>query len=170
MEGTSKKVKNTLNVGMGEIVTTSSPNVLSSLGLGSCIALVLYDPVEKIAGMAHIMLPDSSMRSKSCNNTKPGKYADNAVDALINELDSKGASRKRIKAKVAGGSKMFSFEISALLSIGEQNVKKVLDLLDSHSIPLEGCDTGGSRGRSVRFNILECILEVKIIGQGIKAI
>ena len=170
MEKISKKVETSFHVGMGENGITASPTVLSSLGLGSCIALVLYDPVEKIAGMAHIMLPDSSMGTKSSDNTKPGKYADKAVDALIKELDSKGASKKRIKAKIAGGSKMFSFEISALRSIGEQNVKKVLDLLQNHSIPLEGCDTGGSRGRSVRFNIFECVLEVKIIGQGIKGI
>ncbi len=95
------------HVGMADMVVVSAPESLVTLGLGSCIGLVLFDQAAKVAGMAHIMLPDSRGAGQKALE-KPGKCADTAVPALIAEVCRKGAVRSRLKAKMAGGSQMFA--------------------------------------------------------------
>lgn len=155
------------NVGMGETLLTRTPGLLSSLGLGSCLAVVLYDPRIGIAGMSHVMLPRAFKTSIGKGDDKPGKFADRAVRNLVELLVAQGASKARLKAKIAGGAKMFSISsTSSLLSIGEQNIKVVLEELESLAIPVEGQETGGTRGRSVTFFSESWQMEVRAIGQG----
>lgn len=88
------------HVGMGEIVVAKHPVILTSLGLGSCLGLVIYDEIAKVAGMSHIMLPENH---EGREVKKFGKYADTAVRKLIEELIALGALKSRLKAKMAGG-------------------------------------------------------------------
>ena len=97
--------ENSIVLGMADLMVVSAPIKLVTLGLGSCIGLVVYDTLARVAGMAHIMLPDSRGLKTS---EKVGKFADTAVPALIEEMLRKGAARPRIKAKIAGGAQMFS--------------------------------------------------------------
>jgi len=167
MYSTSQGVS--ISVGMGEITIASPPTVLFSLGLGSCIGLVIYSPKEKVAAMAHIMLPEGSSKADEAFK-KPGKYADLAVEALINELKKLGLDSRSLKAKMAGGAKMFANSRSPIMAIGEKNIAKITEMLEKHQIPLVSKDVGGNKGRSVRFYTDTCMLEIKAIGMRPKLI
>ncbi|MDR1558111.1 MAG: chemotaxis protein CheD, partial [Clostridiales bacterium] len=87
-------------VGMADLNAVKSPGALTTLGLGSCVGIALYDPVNKIAGLAHIMLPDSTQIQ---NNSNAAKFADTATIRLIYQMRRLGASKEMLKAKIAGG-------------------------------------------------------------------
>ena len=95
-----------IKVGMADSNVCISPNAITTLGLGSCVGIVLYDPIRKIAGMVHVMLPDST---KIINNENKAKFADTGIDLLISQMLSIGAERRSLVAKIAGGAQMFAF-------------------------------------------------------------
>lgn len=159
----------TLTVGMGEILVARKPDLLSCVGLGSCIGLVLYDPIRGWAGMAHIMLPSSSSRG-SQGKEKPGKFADTAVPELIAVLEERGALRSFLRAKMAGGARMFSFSPASTGSIGEQNIAATREALRSAGIRLEGEETGGTKGRSIVFSPETFVMEIRGVGQESRSI
>ncbi|MDR1873513.1 MAG: chemotaxis protein CheD [Synergistaceae bacterium] len=158
-------MENTYHVGMADLVVVSAPAKLITLGLGSCIGLVIFDPVAKIAGMAHIMLPDSR-GAKSTE--KVGKFADTAVPAVIDEMIKKGASKARMKAKIAGGAQMFALPDAPtdFLAVGSRNVKETTALLAKTGIALVASDTGGNKGRTVEFSTDTWMLTIKTLGKG----
>lgn len=156
------------HVGMGDIVVAKHPVVLTSLGLGSCIGLVIYDDVAKVAGMSHIMLPNNH---EGQDVKKLGKYADTAVPKLVEDLIALGALKSRLKAKMAGGAQMFSIpgkNSASFLAIGERNIETTKKMLEIHGIPLVASDLGGNKGRSVEFYTENWIMIVKVIGSEIK--
>lgn len=155
-----------LHVGMADLVAARHPATLISLGLGSCIGVAIYDEVAKVAGMAHIMLPES----RGENTPKPGKFADTAVCALVNELLQMGASKSRLKAKMAGGAQMFALggKGSSILSVGDRNVEATKRALSGLDIPLVAFDVGGNKGRSVEFRTDRWVLIVRVIGSAVK--
>ncbi|MCL2146248.1 MAG: chemotaxis protein CheD [Synergistaceae bacterium] len=161
---------NTYHVGMADIVTVSSPAKLITLGLGSCIGLVIYDEIAKIAAMAHIMLPDSRGAK---DFEKHGKFADLAIPFLVEELLKKRAQKERLKAKYAGGAQMFA-NISGsgtdFLAVGARNATETLALLNRFRIKIIASDTGGNKGRTVEFNTETWMLSVKVLGKGITMI
>lgn len=99
-----------IKVGMADMNITTHPGVLTTLGLGSCIGIALYDPSTKIAGLAHIMLPDSTQIK---NNSNVAKFADTATVQLLAQMVKIGANKSRVKAKLAGGAQMFAFNDQA---------------------------------------------------------
>ncbi|EFC90300.1 CheD [Dethiosulfovibrio peptidovorans DSM 11002] len=153
------------HVGMADTVLVKHPGKLISLGLGSCIGLVLYDETAKVAAMAHIMLPESR---KDKDTPKPGKFADTAVPTLIDMVLKAGAKKDRLKAKMAGGSQMFNVpgSKSGFLAVGTRNAEETEKNLKSAGIKLVGSDTGGNKGRSVEFSTDDWILVVKTLGTG----
>lgn len=161
---------NNLNVGMGEIkIATNSSDVLVAPGLGSCIGLVIYDEKTKIAGMAHVVLPDSTSINKEV--TQPGKYADTAVPALVEQLTKQGASMRNLIAFMSGGSQMFSFDSSTnVFNIGTRNAIAVKNSLKNMNIVLKYTDTGGNTGRTVKFDMSKFIFTIKCIGKDEKVI
>ena len=101
-----------IKVGMADLNVCVAPNGITTLGLGSCVGIALRDPVTKIGGLAHIMLPDStSIR----NNTNIPKFADTGIEELVKQVVAKGASRARLVAKIAGGAQMFAFQTKAAM-------------------------------------------------------
>ena len=158
------------HVGMAELFVVSTPESLVTLGLGSCIGLVIYDPGARIAGMVHIMLPDSGRSPAALE--KPGKFADTAEPALVEEVCRKGGLRLRLKAKMAGGSRMFALPGAPVdfLAVGSRNGKETTDILKSLKIPLVASDLGGNKGRTVEFSTETWMLTVKILGKGISEI
>lgn len=157
-----------IRVGMADMQVCRYPDRLSTLGLGSCVGVVIYDEVAKVAGMAHVMLPDSG-QAKATGNV--AKFADTALPALIKELISMGASKSRLKAKMAGGAQMFAFSgKNDQLSIGKRNAEAVREILKREGIPLVAEDTGGNHGRSIEFRTVDWKLVVNAIGRGVSEI
>jgi len=126
--------------------------------------MVIFDSTAKIAGMAHIMLPDSH-GSKS--SEKIGKFADIAVPAVIDEIIKKGASKSRMKAKIAGGAQMFALPGTPtdFLAVGSRNIKETTAMLAKMNIPLIASDTGGNKGRTVEFSTITWMLSIKTLGK-----
>lgn len=138
-----------IRVKMADLNVANSPEVLITSGLGSCVGVVLFDEQKQIGGMAHVMLPDSSAMK---NQTNPAKYADTAMNLLLEELLKRGVNQKRLWAKIAGGAQMFSFDSeNDLMRIGARNTEAVKKKLKEFGIPLLGEDTGGSHGRTMEF-------------------
>lgn len=156
-----------IHVGMADLVVSKHPATLVTLGLGSCIGLVIYDQISKTAGMVHIMLPDSHAAK---NNPKPGKFADTAVPLLLDELIKLGINKSQLRAKMAGGAQMFSMpgKDSAIFAVGSRNVEATLKMLAFEGIRLVASDTGGSKGRSVEFSTETMKFIVKTLGSGTK--
>ena len=138
-----------IKVGMADLKVCKSPDGVTTLGLGSCVAIAIRDPSTKIGGLAHIMLPDStSIR----NNSNIPKFADTGIDELVKQLIKAGASRSRLVAKIAGGAQMFAFQNkSDLVRVGERNVEAVRRKLQQLRIPILASDTGKNYGRTVIF-------------------
>ncbi len=155
-------------VGMADLNVTKNPGVLTTIGLGSCVGICLYDPTHKIAGMAHIMLPDST---KIINNTNVAKFADTATKKLIDDMLRIGASRVMLRAKIAGGAQMFALtSTNENMRIGERNTEAVLKLLSEYKIPIISNDTGSTYGRTIELYSDDGRLVVKTIGHGFKII
>ena len=157
-----------IRVGMADLNICSSPDAITTLGLGSCVGIVLYDPVLKIAGLAHIMLPDSTqIRS----NENIAKFADTGLEELLRQLIQKGAQKSRIIAKIAGGAQMFAFSgENAMLRIGERNVEATKKKLDEFGIRIIAEDTGNSYGRTIEFYPETGELLIKSVGKEQKII
>lgn len=138
-----------IKVGMADLKVCVSPDSITTLGLGSCVGIALRDPVTKIGGLAHIMLPDStSIR----NNSNIPKFADTGIDELVRQVVAKGANRSRLVAKIAGGAQMFAFQTkSDMVRIGERNVEATRKKLRELGIRLLAEDTGKNYGRTVVF-------------------
>lgn len=153
------------HVGMADVVLVKHPGKMVSLGLGSCIGLVIYDEASKVAAMAHIMLPESRGGK---GEEKPGKFADTAVPILIDMVTKAGGKKERLKAKMAGGSQMFNVpgSKSGFLAVGSRNAEETEKHLKQSGIKLVASDTGGNRGRSVEFSTDDWILVVKTLGTG----
>jgi chemotaxis protein CheD len=152
-------------VGMAEYRVSNDPeDVLCVLGLGSCVGVCLYDPVRRIGGMVHVLLPEHLP-----GQSNPFKFADTAVPALLAEVEKAGASRRNILAKISGGAKMFS-GADTLFDIGKRNAEAVREALKVLGIPLKGEDIGGNRGRSIFFYLEDGRLEIKILGRDVMVI
>jgi chemotaxis protein CheD len=136
-------------VRMGELAVSSVPgHVLVSLGLGSCIGLALLDRRMGIAGLAHIVLPQSQGHA----NENPRKFADLAVPELVSELAGAGARRVRLEAVLVGGASMFAVAASSL-EVGQRNEAAVCEQLKKLRIPVTATATGGSKGRTIRVDV-----------------
>lgn len=161
--------ENSIVLGMADLMVVTAPAKLVTLGLGSCIGLVVYDNFAKLAGMAHIMLPDSRGLS---NTEKVGKFADTAVPYIIEEMLRKGATRNRIKAKIAGGAQMFSIPGASaeFLTVGAKNVAETKKRLARLGIAVISADTGGNKGRTIEFSTSNWMLKVKTLGKGVSEI
>lgn len=155
---------NLVKVGMADLKTATNPEVLTTLGLGSCVGVCIYDPVTKISGMAHIMLPSSKAIR---NNSNIAKFADTAIIKLVEDMVNNGARKARLISKIAGGSQMFSFSSkNDMMKIGERNAIAVKEMLKELGIPLKAEDTGGNYGRSIEFSSEDGSLKIKTIGHG----
>jgi chemotaxis protein CheD len=131
-------------ISQGEFAVDSSPEVTISTILGSCIAACIWDPVAKIGGMNHFLLPDGPQTSDGGFSS----FGANAMELLINTLTRSGAQKERLRAKVFGGAEMYR----GLTDAGTRNGKFVLSYLERENIPCEAQSLGGSQARRIEFN------------------
>lgn len=158
----------TIKVGMADLNVTKSPNNLTTLGLGSCVGITLYDKINKVAGLAHIMLPSSK---EIKNNDNKAKFADTGIEELIRQMIVLGANKNNLVAKIAGGSQMFNFNSSNdMLRIGDRNVAATKSKLKELNIKIISEDTGGNFGRTIVLDSSDGSLHVRTIGHGEKTI
>lgn len=140
----------TIRVGIADMNICSAPDKITTIGLGSCVGVVLYDAKAKVAGLVHVMLPDST---KINNNQNKMKFADSGIKLLIETLEAKGISKVSLKAKIAGGAKMFNFSSNSELgSIGDKNVEAVRNSLKAANIRIVSEDVGLNYGRTIVFD------------------
>ena len=145
-------------VGMGELAATAvAREVLTTVGLGSCVGIALVDPSGHAAGLAHVMFP----QSRKLHVAQPGKYADTAVGALLAALARLGSPRSRICAVIAGGARMFAFEAAGSSDIGAANLRATHDALAKAGIPVYASATGGSTGRSIRILAADGVVRLR---------
>lgn len=159
------KTAEIIKVGIADMNMVKSPDLIRTTGLGSCVGVVLYDMAREIAGMVHVMLPDSSLsRSGPINKAK---YADTAVKELLATLLKQGARQSGIKAKLAGGAQMFQFTSSNdMMRIGPRNVEAVLNELKELRIPIAGQDVGGNSGRTIEFDPKTGLMQIRTVNKG----
>ncbi len=158
-----------IKVGMADLKICKAPDILTTLGLGSCIGIAIYDPSTRISGLAHIMLPDSTQIR---NNSNPAKFADTGIQLLYDQMIKAGANRTKLVAKIAGGAKMF--ELSGAhaqsINIGEKNAAASKEKLKQLGIPLKAEDTGLNFGRTVELYSENGDYVIKSVGHPIKTI
>lgn len=155
-----------IKVGIGDLQVADSPDKLITLGLGSCVGIALIDNSNKVAGLAHIMLPESTGFS---NQSNPMKFADLAIPLLIEKMMVKGSNKNRLKAKIAGGASMFSFsDKSPIMDIGNRNVKAVKNILNEANIAIISEDVGGNSGRTMIVEAETGKVFLRTVGKGTK--
>ena len=136
--------------------------VLVTLGLGSCVAIMLHDAEHGAGAMAHILLPS---RSLAHDATNPAKFPETAVPLLVERLQALGAEPRRLVAKLAGGASMFSQLMTpGTIQMGERNIVAARNALRAASIPIVREAVGGERGRSVRFCVKDGRVEIRSVG------
>lgn len=143
------------------VVKNNSLDIIIS-GLGSCIALIMRDINNNIHAMSHILLPELKNIKKSTHREFPHKYAEFSVKELLNEMLELGAEHKNIKAAIIGGADIFR---NGIYAIGGQNTKKVKEELDKFNIILECYETGGHRGRVIKYDVKNNLILSKFTGE-----
>ena len=157
-----------IRVGMADLNICHSPDAITTLGLGSCVGIALYDKTTQIAGLAHIMLPDST---KVRQNQNRAKFADTGIDMLIQLLVKEGARKQALTAKIAGGAQMFAFSSNNdMLRVGQRNVEAVKAKLGSLGIRILAEDTGLNFGRTVEFYPETGDFVIKAVGKEVRTI
>lgn len=144
-------------VAIGRWAAGAAPCRMRTL-LGSCVGVVLYDRQGRIGGLAHVVLPNSRG-----STDHPGKYADTAIPALLEDLRRLGspANRIRLSAKLAGGACMFA---ESTIAIGKDNADRVEAVLADLGIAVIARDLGGETGRRLAFDTATGRVSIKIPG------
>lgn len=156
---------NEIKVGIADLNLVFDPGIIMTIGLGSCIGIALYDNKLKVAGLSHIMLPDSTQFK---NVTNPMKFADSAIPILIDRMEKQGCKKRDIIAKIAGGASMFNFSDKSIISdIGKRNSEAVKKSLKEIGIPIVAEDTGGNKGRTMILEASNGKVILKTVGKGI---
>ena len=159
--------KKMVRIGMAEMLVAGNPTVITTT-VGSCIALCMYDPINRIGGMVHIVLPRKADYSREEKFDTLIRYADKAVPALLSKLISRGAKKEFMRAKMAGGANMFPMFTHPILNIGRNNAEVVKKKLAELGVPLVAEDIGGNHGRIVEFDAGSGIMRVNTISKGEK--
>jgi chemotaxis protein CheD len=143
---------------IGEIVVSRNPDdELVALGLGSCIGVVMIDAQEQVAGLAHVMLPESGGE-----RTAKGKFADTAVPELLAQMTARGAVPGRTRVAITGGAAMFG--AGGQLEIGARNEAAVRSALSAAGMRCHAAETGGTQGRTVRISVGAGSATVRVAG------
>lgn len=138
-----------LVVGIADMKICRAPGILITYALGSCIGVCIYDPVIRLAGMVHIMLP-LNMEAQPKNVFK---YADTGIAETIRKMEVFGAVRSRMVCKIAGGAKMFDLVGGGSIgNIGLRNIESVKLVLNKERIRLLKEDVGANYARTLLFD------------------
>ncbi|WP_300526678.1 chemotaxis protein CheD [Aminiphilus sp.] len=158
-----------IKVGIAELAVARFPDSVTTLGLGSCVGVAIYDETKRIAGLVHIMLPAMDLAKGTEFNR--AKFADSGIPQLLEMMLRAGALGRRLTAKIAGGAQMFTFsDKTDSVRIGSRNVEACRRTLQNLRIPLLAEDTGGSFGRTVEIFSETGLYEIRAVGKDRKII
>ena len=147
-------------IGISDLAAVRAPGVLSALGLGSCVAVVLHDAEVSVGGLAHVLLPTPAVGRKGKTDV-PGRYAPTAIAALLEQMRALGASPSRITARLVGGASMFAgLQPPGTIQMGERNVHAARETLHRLAIRVTGEIVGGDFGRSVDLDVSTGVVKV----------
>jgi chemotaxis protein CheD len=161
--GTDVRVK------VADYAVRRGPHVLATIGLGSCVAIALYEHESQVGALAHILLPNPAMSRETEN---PAKFPETIVPIMLQEMRALGtAAAARISAKIVGGASMFGqLANGSGINVGDRNLSATRDVLAAHGIPVVAEDTGLDYGRSVYFHLADGRLEVRSLKKGDRVI
>lgn len=155
-------------VRVADLQAAAAPGVLMTVGLGSCVAILLYDPVARVAGLAHILLPSPALARR---DSTPGRFPQTAVPRMLELMAGLGASPRRVTARLAGGASMFaSLAAPGTIQMGERNLVACRQVLSLQGIALTGEATGGDYGRTVRLWAADGRIEVTSVAHGVETL
>ena len=138
-------------VGMADCRIGDSPDqVVVTYALGSCIGLAVHDAQAKVGGLLHFMLPDSSI-DRARGREKPWMFADTGIPLLLQQVCARGASKRRLIVRAAGGASMMDLE--NVFDIGRRNYLAMRKILWKSGVMVHGEAVGGVRSRTVRLEI-----------------
>lgn len=144
--------RNVVTIYPGECYVSKGPELVSTI-LGSCVAIVLYDPEHQIGGMNHFMLASNNDKSKDVSKNGPiGRFGEYAIDLLLKEMEKAGADRRNLQAKIFGGSNVFNLPETAHEQVGSENIKFAKNYLQKLNIPVLAEDLGGVPSRKIIFD------------------
>ncbi|HEX5635296.1 MAG TPA: chemotaxis protein CheD [Gemmatimonadales bacterium] len=153
-----------LVVKVADLAVGGGDDVLVTVGLGSCVAILLHDPTARVGGLAHVLLPS---RALTRNADRPAKFPQAAVPNLVERMVAQGADPRRITARLAGGASMFAaLTPPGTIQMGERNLVATRQVLQAHQIPLVGESVGGDFGRTVRLHCGTGRIEVSTVAHG----
>ena len=160
--------ENLLAANIGEIVVSGSDDdVLVAYGLGSCVAICLYDPQVSVAGMIHALLPEAPKRNGV--HIVEGKFVDRGLPLLLDEIEALGARRRRLKVRLCGGANMLIAPgFDGTPNIGERNIAMAESMLSVIGLKIQAQATGGNAGRTVKMWVSDGQVTVKTLGRGEK--
>lgn len=157
-----------IKVGIADMNVVTEPDTITTIGLGSCVGIALWDRMNHIGGLVHVMLPDSTQVK---SNSNLAKFADTGIPELVKAMESRGARKSNMIAKIAGGAQMFAFQNkSELMGVGERNVAATKAALSKLGIAIVSEDVGNNYGRTVVLNPANGNYEVKAVGKELKII
>lgn len=152
-----------IRVNIAEYAVSAGRVTLATIGLGSCVAIVLHDRHAGVGALAHVLLPDEAL---STNRDVPGKFAATAVPAMLTRMRELGA-RDGIGARIVGGSSMFASLLPVgTAPMGTRNIDAARAACLANGVPVLGEDVGGSHGRSVYLDVREGSLLVRSLAKG----
>ncbi|MCB0208484.1 MAG: chemotaxis protein CheD [Anaerolineae bacterium] len=153
-------------ISIGEMIVSSTPNdVLVAYGLGSCVAICLYDPVTKVGGMLHALLPHANNQAKDYD--VPAKFVDSGLPLLLKSVVQQRGEHNRLIVYLCGGAQLISApNFSDMLKIGQRNVEAAHTALKTARLNIKSQDTGGNAGRTVKLHIDTGQITVKSLGRG----
>jgi chemotaxis protein CheD len=153
-----------IRVKVADLAVGRDEQTLITIGLGSCVAIMLYDAAARVGGLAHTLLPDESMARDRSN---PAKFPSSAIATLLAEMTRLGADQRRMRAKLVGGASMFASLVpSGAINIGDRNVAAAREALRDRGIPVIAEDVGSDHGRSVHFFLDDGRVEVRSLKKG----
>ncbi|HEV7364854.1 MAG TPA: chemotaxis protein CheD [Gemmatimonadales bacterium] len=153
-------------VRVADLRTGRAEDVLVTVGLGSCVAIVLHDAEAKVGGLAHVLLPSPALARPDSN---PAKFPQSAVPRLLELMVADGARPERITGRLAGGASMFaSLAPPGTIQMGERNLVAARQALSKHGVRLVGEAVGGDFGRTVRLRVRDGRVEVRTVSHGVR--
>ena len=145
-----------IDVGIADLKIAQTPDELLARGIGSCIAIILYDPLLKIGALSHTLLPHQGDKQ----HERPARFADTAIDHMLHQMIALGCKTQNIRAKIVGGSNMFPESGS---HIGTENILSAREKLIKEGIRIDGEAVSGTVGRSIRFSTETGLVTVKMM-------
>lgn len=153
---------------MGEMKIAKAPSVMVTRGLGSCLAITIYDPFKKTGAMAHCMLPDID---RGRIQSHPLRFVNFAIRKMVEELEGSGALRIQLIIKLFGGAHIFGFiAADSVLNVGQKNIDIAHATLKELGLKVAGEDTGGAFGRTIELNLENGKVLVKTASSGQKEV